>query len=339
MSRDKELFDDLLENNTPEFKPPLTLTVESLIGTKMTWPRSAIRNAFLCLLANREPVHLGNNSRLDLINGGISDFTSPQKHHIFPQAFLKRSGPTAAEVHSLPNFCFLPGELNRRILDDPPSTYFSELRQENKDFDEATKKQLIPTGEHAGITSDDYLQFLNTRAKMILREIEYVTGISTAPPEDRRQRAVEQMEHRLRDLIHNTMTETHGADYWKTFVPGDVKLEAERRIQAELKKQPERKPEHFDDPREKLNYCNPSDYSKIILPKNNWTSFEGVFRRKPDLERYLEYFSEFRNAVMHGRVLTEITKRSGELALIWLETVLPAENDQETEVEPEYGNA
>ena len=338
MSRDKDMFDRLLEGEFPSFEPPITLTAESLVGTRMTGTRSAIRNAFLCLLASRDPVHLVNNSKLDLITGGISDFTNPEKHHIFPKAFLNRTGRGGTEVHALPNFCFLPSELNKDILDKQPSQYFRELRQQNRAFEEAARTHLLPTGDNSGIKDDDYIRFLEARAKTVLSAIEHATGISTAPPEDRRYQAVEEMEQRLRDLIHNTMTETHGADYWKTYVPGDVKSEAEKRIRSELKKQPERGPEHFDDPRAKLNYCNPSDYSKIMLPKNNWGSFESIFRRKVDLDRHLESFSEFRNAVMHNRELTELTKRSGELALIWFEAVLPAESEQETEEEPEYGN-
>jgi len=329
MGRDKDMFDKLQKIEFPKFNPPITLTLETLVGTKMTWTRSAIRNAFLCLLANREPLHLINNSKLDLVTGGISGFTSPEKHHIFPQAFLKRDSSGDIEVHALPNFCFLPSELNKRILDDQPSKYFPELSKENDNFVEATRSHLIPDENNDVILQDDYLNFLQVRGKMILNEIEQLTGISTAPPEDRRQQAVEHMETRLRDFIHNIMAEKHGLDYWKHFIPGDVKFGAENRIENEIKKQPERNREYFESSREKLNYCNPAEYLKIIISKNNWSAFESVFRRKQDLERHLEAFSEFRNAVMHGRELTEITQKGGELSLIWLENVLPAENQHE----------
>ena len=131
MGRDKELFDKLLKGAFPKFQPATNLTADTLVGTKMTWSGAAVRNAFLCLLAMRNPLHLVNNSRLDLINGGISDFTSPEKHHIFPKAFLSKHGTGDVEVHALPNFCYLPAELNKRILDTRPSVYFPELRQEN----------------------------------------------------------------------------------------------------------------------------------------------------------------------------------------------------------------
>jgi len=75
-----------------------------------------------------------------------------------------------------------------------------------------------------------------------------------------------------------------------------------------------------------MNYCNPADYVKIISQKNNWPVFEAIFRRKVDFERHMEGFADFRNAIMHNRDLTEITIRSGELALVWLESVLPPNN-------------
>ncbi|HET6862482.1 MAG TPA: DUF262 domain-containing protein, partial [Pyrinomonadaceae bacterium] len=181
MGQDAELFDSLQKGEQPPFKPSMNLTTETLIGTKMTRSGSAIRNAFLCLLAQRGPLHLVNNGPLDLINGSVSDFTSAEKHHIFPQAFLRRSGVAPAEVHDLPNFCFLPAELNKRISDTRPSVYFPELATENKRLSEALGTHLIPLGEDSGLQDDNYLQFLKSRAEMILQEIERLSGLSVAP--------------------------------------------------------------------------------------------------------------------------------------------------------------
>ena len=164
MGRDKDMFDKLLKGEFSAFEPATNLTADTLVGTKMTWSRSAVRNAFLCLLAMRKPLHLINNTPLDLITGGVSDFTNPEKHHIFPQAFL--AGTSDVEVHALPNFCFLPAELNKRILDSRPSIYFSELRSENTKFEEAAKTHLIPTGRGSGVNGDDYLEFLKARSHM-----------------------------------------------------------------------------------------------------------------------------------------------------------------------------
>ncbi|HET6862481.1 MAG TPA: hypothetical protein VFH91_05520 [Pyrinomonadaceae bacterium] len=134
---------------------------------------------------------------------------------------------------------------------------------------------------------------------------------------------------RLRDLIHQTLIKSHGSKYWEKIVPEDIRNEAEKRISNELRKQRELSPAHFSDPRKKLDYCNVLDYSKLILNNSNWAYFEPFFVRRLDVERHLEAFSDFRNSLMHNRELTEISKRAGELAIVWFETTLPGTAGQE----------
>jgi hypothetical protein len=338
MGQDKELFDLLIGGKYPPFNPAMNLTAESLVGTKMTRSGSAIRNGFLCLLAQRIPVHLVNNTPLDLINGGISDFNSPEKHHVFPQALFKRTMSGEAEVHALPNFCFLPAELNKRILDARPSEYVPEFKKENSNFVTAAQTHLLPVEQDCGLYDDNYLEFLKARSKLILEEIERLTGRTTAPAPDQRQKTIERLEFQLRDLIHGTLAGAHGQNYWSTAVPEDVRSEAETKIAAALKKQPELTARHFDDARQKLDYCNVADYLKLIQMKSNWPYFEPVFRSKSDVERHLKFFSEFRNALMHGRALTELTRRDGETAMIWLETVMLSDEEEDDNVELNVDN-
>jgi len=325
----------LIAGDLPAFDPAINLSAENLVGTKMTWSRSAIRNAFLCLLAHRDPVHLVNNNRLDLTNGGISDFTSAEKHHIFPQAFLGRSNYGEEQVHALPNFCFMPAELNRRILDARPSDYFAQLRMQNGQFAEAAHTHLIPINDDSGLANNEYLTFLKVRSGLILAEIEQLMGLSTTPRADQRQEAVERVETQVRNLIHNTLSDAHGPDYWRTAIPEDVRIEAEKRIASTLHKQPGLSAQKFTNAREKLSFCNIPDYLKLILIRNNWPHFEPVIRRKVDVERHLEAFSEFRNALMHGRPVTEFTRKAGELAMIWLELVISAQNEESSDAEQE----
>jgi hypothetical protein len=338
IGRDKELFDRLIAGDIPVFEPAMNITAETLVSTKMTWSRSAVRNAFLCLLAQRGPVHLVNNQGLDLVNGGISDFTNPEKHHIFPQVFLDDQSLGEVAVHALPNFCFLPAELNKRISNNKPSIYIPQLKKENSEFVNAAQKHLLPIGDDAGLAKNNYLQFLKKRSELIIREIELLTGISTAPPEDQQHRIIKKLETSLRNLIHGTLLDAHGPDYWKGAIPQDVRLEAERRIEVELRKKPDHLPKDFASARDKLNFCNPPDYLKLIVNKSNWQYFEPVFHRKADVEQHIVAFSEFRNAIVHNRPLTEIGRRAGELALVWLETVMPAENDESAELEEEQND-
>ena len=335
IGQDRELFDGLINGGAPLITFPVTLNETELIKVRMTQTGSAVRNAFLCLLAIRGPKHLINNSELDLINGSISDFTSSEKHHIFPQAYLDREGPAGADVHALPNFCFLPSELNKRILDAQPSKYFKELAADNSRFEESVRSHLLSTDGASGVQDDDYFKFLKVRAGIVLEEVRRLCGDLTTPREDERQRAIEDLEHRIRDCIDRILLDHAGPRYWKSHIPQAVRENADKRIESEIARSPELTPATFQDTRRRLDYCNVMDYATVIENGGNWSAFAGVFRKKDDLRRYLSGFSEYRNAVMHSREMTELVEKNGEAALIWFANVLPDE-DQSVDV-PENG--
>jgi hypothetical protein len=73
---------------------------------------------------------------------------------------------------SLANFCFIPAELNKDILNKKPSQYFKEIKDENPEFETTMKTHLIPVDKDSGIWSDEYNKFLKQRAELIKREIE-----------------------------------------------------------------------------------------------------------------------------------------------------------------------
>jgi hypothetical protein len=330
MGQDRALFDALIEGREAVFDPPIHLKATDLVKARMSQTGSALRNAFLCLLATQHPVHLVNNMPLDLVDGGISDFTSPEKHHIFPRAFLDRSGPTGADTYALPNFCFIPAELNKRISDSDPASYFSEFSGENPQLVEAARSHLISIGVGSGIPENDYLQFLGSRANQIVEEVRRLCGDVSTPRRDERQEAINELEGRLRDCIDGVLVELAGKGYWKSHVPPAVRDNAEKRIKDALAKYPELREANFSEPRSRLDYCNVMDYRTIIENGANWAAFEKVFRRKQDLQTYLTNFSEYRNSVMHNRKMTELEEKNGEASLLWLTGVLPVENGTET---------
>jgi len=331
MGQDRELLDQLIAGSTPEFDIPVHASVDGLVKVRMTQTRSAVRNAFLCLLAFSEPRHLRNNGKLNLAAGSISGFTDSEKHHIFPKAFLQCRGPAGAEIHSLPNFCFLPSELNKEILDGEPASYFAKLQQENPEFDKAAQSSLLPNGPGSGVPENDYLRFLNARGMMLVEAIRRLCGEITTPQQDERQAAIERIECRVRDLIDRALSERVGAGYWKTDVPPDVRDNADRRISEAMARYPDLKEDEFILARRRLDYCNLMDYLTIIENKANWPVFEGVFRKKRELQQYLSGFNEYRNVVMHSREMSELVEANGRAALIWLANVLADDDEQEEE--------
>jgi hypothetical protein len=276
-------------------------------------------------------LHLANNSPLNLIDGSISGFTSSEKHHIFPNAFLRNNRHDGSIVHALPNFCFLPSELNKQISDTRPSEYFADLSPRNSSFADAALSHLIPMGPDNGVDQDDYLAFLQARANMILGEIARLCGSITTPREDERQKTVEKLEIRIRDIIHANLLEAHGDGYWKATVPEAIRREAEKRIDSDLRTNPDRSADEFSGPRAKLNFCNVMDYVPIVTNKGNWPAFEDVLRKKEDFQQQMKAFSDYRNAVMHVRDMTEFVRLGGERAMIWIESVLSIDSDDGTD--------
>lgn len=329
LGNDRELFDSLIEDKAEEFKIPINLTVDNIIRTRMNVTSSALRNAFLCLLSLQGPTSLSNNAPLDLKEGGLSDFTNPEKHHIFPKAFLKKNEYEPLAIQSLANFCFLTAELNNHISDSDPAEYFEELRIENPNFETAAKASLLPLGLDSGIQENDYLKFLHARGKIILEEVRRLCGSLSAPREDEQQQVIKGWEDRLRDLIHTTLEENVGPEYWKTNIPSHIQDGIQERIKAELSKFPDKKQEDFKNPRARLDFCNVMDYPTIMEARTNWPFFEQLFRKKEDLKSHFSFFNDFRNHVMHGREMSDLVKSRGETALVWLATVMPDSSEEE----------
>jgi hypothetical protein len=335
IGEDRILFDQLISGSEPAFDLRLNLDASSLVKVRMTFTRSSVRNAFLCLLAIKEPRHLVNNTKLDLVNGDISDFTSTERHHIFPQAFLRDHGPVGADVHSLPNFCFLPAELNKRILDAAPATYVAELRAENPGFDEALASHLVKDGAGSGIAENDYFQFLGSRSKLLIDEIHRLCGLVTTPREGERKSAADKLEERLRELIDERMGRQFGADYWKQKIPENIRTSVDDRIADTLRKNPDMKPADLAATRRKLDFCNVMDYCNIIANNGNWPAFSDVFKKQPQFQDYIAKFSDYRNNIAHGRPMPELTRMNGEVALLWFSSVLPSDDAAEDQSEEE----
>jgi len=170
MTEDKKLFDQMVQGKPVSIDYPVSLDAETIKDIKMQ-TTSAIKNAVLCLLATKEPKHFRNNTPIKLDDSYFSDFNAPEKHHIFPASFLEQQG-----IHefSLPNFCFIPAELNKEISATKPSEYFKQLKAENPEFEKTMACHLIPVDTDSGIWTDDYIKFIEQRAILLKNHIESV---------------------------------------------------------------------------------------------------------------------------------------------------------------------
>jgi len=310
--------------------PDYPLTVEKVEIRTMRMNRaSGARNGILCLLAHLKPKHFVNGTDISLAKDHFSQFKDPNAHHIFPKNFIKKGLKRyVEEVHLLPNFCFLPADLNNRIKDRPPSQYFVAFKGsdgDNPNFEQAMRSHLIPYGPDSPIWNDDYDVFLQQRTELIWAEILKVIGegdiydSAASVPRDEARLAVDEMEVKLRGILHKVLNSQLGADYWKSAVPGDVQKTVKERIN-ELNRS--KVTTRIDDPLIRLQYANIMDYHKII--DKNWNLFADRFVSREELKSHFLALKNYRNPLGHVRDMDVIDQKRGEAAILWFRRALAA---------------
>lgn len=325
----RDLFDPIIKGGEVSVAFPVVINEKDLQETKM-YRYSAIRNGILCILAQMHPRHLKNGGQVELNRNNLSDYNSPERHHIFPRSYLKKHAHTSLE-NSIVNFCYIPAELNNEISDEAPSKYFTKFKKVNPHFNETLKTHLIPSEIISSIWSDDYNTFLSQRSELLLKEIEKRIG-KISPLEDQLQREPEvvlsKMEENFRIIIDTNLTEKFGSEYWKKAIPGDIQESVKDRIQQSKLRYPDRE---IQSDLEKLSFCDVSDYRKIIT--KYWGLFEDEFHSLGDFERNFVFLSDYRNVIKHTRTPSSIEKKQGEAAIEWFIHNMRTEDTQEHEEE------
>jgi hypothetical protein len=316
MTEDKKLMDKIANETPVNIKYPFTLDIDSLIQVRM-YRKSTIKNGILCLLAKKNPRHFINNVPLMLKDSYYSDFNSPEKHHIFPKSIVQKNYSTVM-VHSLPNFCFIPAELNKEISNKKPSNYFEEFQNGNPEFEDTLKTHLIKYDD--SIRQDDFMSFLASRAALMLEEITRATGSKIGRVvADNVNKAIDDTENKLRDFIDKKLL-VKNAEYWKGCMPSDIVGSIRQRVNEYLLKDPSKTIRDFNS-RDLLDFCDIMDYSKMIL--FNWDIFASFFRSKAETEKKFLNLKEFRNAIKHSRGdIVPFIQKEGEAALEWLSIIL-----------------
>jgi hypothetical protein len=327
MTEDAAMMRALAVDNKPMDldRIPVPLDEKALIQASMRSTTSALRNGILCLLNVLRPLHFVNQTEISVTGDYFSKFTRAERHHIFPIAFLQERGFRTRDIHRIPNFCFIPTDLNQQISNKAPSEYFAALREkygDSGDFEKVMRTHLIPVGEDSGIWTDDYNLFLSQRARLLLNEIRALCGLSSRVPDELRNPIIDDIEVALRDLIHESLSSAYGLEYWKRYIPTDTRERVKGRIETIIKSTPGINRSQFNDPRKLLDQLDVSDYSRIILSSTNWPYFSNHFKHKPDTERMLNDFRMYRNAVKHNQQVDTLMDLRGQAAIVWLAQAL-----------------
>lgn len=172
LSQDIKRIDEILEGNRPtydEVKVYLN-SPRDIIDTSFS-AGSSYCKAILCLLAYHEPKDFRSNGKVILDNSWLKVANSKNYHHFFPKAYLKKNN--IANENSLANITLVSDDLNKRkIRAKAPSIYIKDFWDENDDLPKSLKSHLINSIDDFGITSDDYLIFLEKRAEALFVELK-----------------------------------------------------------------------------------------------------------------------------------------------------------------------
>lgn len=316
-------FDELLAGHPPSIN---YLIDWNTLKSRLIAQRYNLRNAFvktiLALYSYSEPKNLvdGRDVSLDDV---FSGYYKHNLHHIFPQAYLRKAEADKKDLfNSIVNVMFIPAITNSNISDQDPNSYITDLQKSNLNFNEILSKHFIPSIEHSGLLTNDFLKFLDYRADQIVQSYRVCTGIG-APSEEyfttNPNKSVDILESRIRSLIHDTLKEQTKDSYWKDYIPSDIQNVVDKKIKDNLRRHPYKLEEYMrDDVR--ITFLEVMDYSKIILV--NWDLFGKYFGSKLEVEQHFRAFKNYRNPLKHSRDLNEIDKRIGEASVLWLENIL-----------------
>ena len=172
LSQDIKRIDEILNGIRPNYDEVKVYlnSPRDIIDTSFS-AGSSYCKAILCLLAYHEPKDFRSNGKVILDNSWLKVANSKNYHHFFPKAYLKKNN--IANENSLANITLVSDDLNKRkIRAKAPSIYIQDFWDENEELPKSLKTHLINSIDGFGISSDDYLIFLEKRADALFKELK-----------------------------------------------------------------------------------------------------------------------------------------------------------------------
>ncbi|MBD1861298.1 MULTISPECIES: DUF262 domain-containing protein [Trichocoleus] len=147
--------------STPSANELLTLAFRS---------NNSRTRAFILLLALCGPRNLTNGASIDP-SDALSTFNKKQFHHIYPKAYLSRTG-SQLDQNALLNICMLTASENNWISDKNPNEYLPALISINRnDIEVIFNSNLMPLPSLVDYSVLAYEEFLKERAKLVEEKI------------------------------------------------------------------------------------------------------------------------------------------------------------------------
>ncbi|MCX5263761.1 DUF262 domain-containing protein [Streptomyces sp. NBC_00199] len=160
------------EGQAPEALDELPLTASTLRSASVR--RKALYCGLVCLLATTRAEDFHTGQAMTPYRVGEVQIDS---HHIFPKAYLARTGSTESSELLL-NRTLIDAETNRIIKDKAPSQYLNEMAANYgaEKLESVLSSHAIKSDPASGLVNDNYTIFLNERLNTVVQLIERVTG-------------------------------------------------------------------------------------------------------------------------------------------------------------------
>ena len=247
-------------------------------------------------------------------------------HHIVPKS-RGSSLDIGAKIDSVLNRTPLTTETNREIIKDRlPNEYLPELIAKNGEAkilsileSHFISRRAFEILVRNPFTSEDFDAFIAERQRTFLNGVEDLLvkeRLDLLPQIRELDARIERIELALR----RTISERLGDDLNR--LPGHVLQKTNERIQATVKKNPTMDESFYQTLPGKLEYADIRELQDTITNKMIWTLFQDRFGGKEVLDTRFQQFAELRNSIRHSRTVDEITRKEGEVALLWFERVL-----------------
>src|SRR5918997_1664167 len=128
--------------------------------------------------------------------------------------------------------------------------------------------------------------------------------------------SIESIELRLREVVVNGVNGDVNA------LPTHVAQKISERLAAAIRKNPAIDTERYETVASKLEFCDFRELQDILTAKPLWSAFERRFRTKEVLNTRFAQLAELRNGIRHSRTVDEVTRKDGEVAVLWFNQVL-----------------
>lgn len=179
---DAKFFRSLADGSQVHFRFGERVDPTIAIQAEQYQAKSARTRSFFCLLVSRKPKYLDNGDAIPLGSDVISPSSETHRHHIFPQALLKKHSLPSNAYNSLCNICLIVATNNGEIGKKAPQDYLAGYKAQAKArFPSVMKSHLIPVDSQSGVWMDDvkagFKKFRTERLRLICQAIEKQAGI------------------------------------------------------------------------------------------------------------------------------------------------------------------